>query len=212
MWLADFHAYEQKGEMPSFQVLSLPRDHTVGTKPGFPTPRAMMAENDYALGRIVEAVSSSGFWKDTVVFVIEDDPQAGPDHVDCHRTVALVASAYTQRGRVDSTMYSSSSLLPTMELILGLPPLTQYDAAATPMWASFQATPDLRPYKARMALVPLDERNSSSAFGARRSMQLALDEADAAPDDELNEILWKAIKGRDSPMPPRRVAAFVSGR
>ncbi len=126
LWLADFHAYEQKGEMPSFQVLSLPPDHTVGTKPGFPTPRAMMAENDYALGRIVEAVSSSGFWKDTVVFVIEDDPQAGPDHVDCHPTVALVASAYTQRGRVDSTMYSSSSLLPTMELILGLPPLTQY--------------------------------------------------------------------------------------
>jgi len=99
-----------------------------------------------------------------------------------------------------------------MELILGLPPLTQFDAAATPMWASFQATPDLRPYKVRMALVPLDERNSASAFGARRSMQLVLDEADAAPDDELNEILWKAIKGRDSPMPPRKVAAFVSGR
>jgi YVTN family beta-propeller protein len=212
LWLADFHAYEQKGEMPSFQVLSLPRDHTVGTKPGFPTPRAMMAENDYALGQIVEAVSGSRFWKDTAVFVIEDDPQAGPDHVDCHRTVALVASAYTRRGRVDSTMYSSSSLLRTMELILGLPPLTQFDAAATPMWASFQATPDLRPYKVRMALVPLDERNSASAFGARRSMQLVLDEADAAPDDELNEILWKAIKGRDSPMPPRKVAAFVSGR
>lgn len=112
--------------------------------------------------------------------------------------MALVASAYTQ----NSTMYSSSSLLRTMELILGLPPLTQFDAAATPMWASFQATPDLRPYKVRMALVPLDERNSASAFGARRSMQLVLDEADAAPDDELNEILWKAIKGRDSPMPP----------
>lgn len=99
-----------------------------------------------------------------------------------------------------------------MELILGLPPLTQYDAAATPMWASFQAIPDLRPYQTRIALVPLDERNSASALGARRSMQLALDEADAAPDDELNEILWKAIKGRDSSMPPRRVAAFVSAR
>jgi len=212
LWLADFRENEKKGDMPRFQVLSLPRDHTVGTKPNFPTPQAMMAENDYALGKIVEAISNSRFWKDTAIFVIEDDAQAGPDHVDCHRTVALVASAFTRRGTVDSTMYSSASVLRTMEMLLGLPPMTQYDAAATPMWASFQLEPDLRAFKARPAQVPLDEKNSPSAFGARRSMKLALEEADEAPEDELNEIIWKAVKGRNSPMPPRRVAAFVAPR
>jgi len=212
LWLADFREAEKKGEMPRFQVLSLPRDHTVGTKPNFPTPQAMMAENDYALGKIVEAISNSRFWKDTAIFVIEDDAQAGPDHVDCHRTVALVAGAFTRRGMVDSTMYSSASVLRTIEMLFGLPPLTQYDAAATPMWASFQREPDLRAFKARPAQVSLNEKNSLSAFGAKRSMKLALEEADAAPEDELNEIIWKAVKGRNSPMPPRKVAAFVAAR
>jgi YVTN family beta-propeller protein len=212
LWLAEFREFEEKGDMPRLQVLSLPGDHTVGTVPGFPTPRAMMAENDYALGRIVEAVSKSRFWKSTAIFVIEDDTQGGPDHVDSHRTVALVASPYIRRGYVDSTMYSSSSVLRSMEMLLGLAPMSQYDAAATPMWTAFQKNRDLRPFVARPARVPLDEMNSSSAYGARRSMELPLDGADEAPDQEFNEILWKAVKGESSPAPPRRVATFVRPR
>ena len=118
----------------------------------------MMAENDLVLGKMIEAISHSRFWKQTAVFVVEDDAQNGPDHVDCHRTVALVASPYVRRHSVDSTMYSTSSMLRTMELILGLPPLTQYDAAATPMWATFQQQSDLRPYDCLAARVPLDKK------------------------------------------------------
>jgi hypothetical protein len=209
LWLADFRAFEKQKEMPRFQVLSLPGDHTVGTRPKSQTPSAMLAENDLALGKIVEAISNSRFWKSTVICVVEDDAQNGPDHVDCHRTIALVVSPFNRRGMVDSTMYSTSSMLRTMELILGLRPLTQYDAAATPMWAAFQAEPDARPYKAMPAQVPIDEKNMASAYGAQRSLALALDEADEAPDDVLNEILWKSIQGADRPVPPRKVAAFV---
>jgi Phosphoesterase family len=198
--------------MPRLQVLSLPGDHTVGTIPGFPTPRAMMAENDYALGRIVEAISRSRFWKNTAIFVLEDDTQGGPDHVDAHRTVALLASPWAKRGYADNTMYSSSSVLRTMEMLLGLPPMSQFDAAATPMWASFQSKPDLRPFELRPGQIRFNEMNPTSAYGARRSMQLALDAADEAPDEEFTEILWKAVKGENSPLPPRRVAAFVRPR
>jgi hypothetical protein len=161
---------------------------------------------------VVETVSKGKFWNETAIFVIEDDPQDGPDHVDVHRTVALVISPHTKRKYVDSTMYSSSSLLRTMELILGLPPMTQYDAAATPMWASFQAKPELTPYHALPARVKLDEMNTAAAYGAERSLAMDFDEVDHAPMGELNEILWKSIKGGDCPVPPRRVAAFVRVR
>ena len=163
-------------------------------------------------GRSWHALAGSQFWKDTAVFVVEDDAQDGPDHVDCHRTVALVASPYNRRGYVDSTMYSTSSMLRTMELILGLPPMTQYDASATPMWASFQAKPDLRPYKALAASFPIDELNTASTYGAERSLALSLDEADQVPAGVMNDILWKSIRGADSPVPPRKVAAFVRER
>jgi len=212
LWLQEFETFEAQGEMPRFTVLSLPGDHLLGTRPGSQTPRAMMAENDLALGRIIEAISNSRFWPRTAVFVVEDDAQNGPDHVDCHRTVALVASPYLRRGFVDQSMYSSSSMLRTMELILGLQPLTQYDAAAPPMWAAFQSKPDLRPFTALPAEIPLDELNTADAYGARRSMQLTLEEADTADDSVYNEILWRAIKGRDAPLPPRNVAAFVRER
>jgi len=212
LWLAEFRQFEARGEMPRFTVLSLPGDHLLGTRRGIQTPRAMMAENDLALGKMIEAISHSRFWKQTAVFVVEDDAQNGPDHVDCHRTVALVASPYVARRSVDSTMYSTSSMLRTMELILGLPPLTQYDAAAAPMWAAFQPQPDLRPYDCLPARVPLDEKNTAGAFGAQRSNQLTLDEADTVDDAVYNEILWHAIKGRDVRMPPRKVAAFVMER
>lgn len=212
LWHAEFTEFEAAGEMPRFTVLSLPGDHLLGTRPGAQTPRAMMAENDLVLGRMIEALSKSPFWPQMAVFVVEDDAQNGPDHVDCHRTVALVASPFLRRGFVDHTMYSTSSMLRTMELILGLPPLTQYDAAAPPMWAAFQAEPDLRPYTSLPAGVPLDELNTADAYGADKSKALTLEEADTADDGVYNEILWRALKGRDAPLPPRNVAAFVMER
>jgi len=145
--------------MPTFTLMSLPQDHTSGTAPGYPTPRAMMADNDLALGRIVEAVSKSRFWKDTVIFVIEDDSQDGLDHVDGRRTVGFAISAHTRRHVVDSTFYNQNSILRTMELILGLPPMTQFDLMANPMDAAFQETPDFTPYTVRPNQIPLDEMN-----------------------------------------------------
>ena len=134
---------------PRLSILRLGNDHTAGTRPGYPTPRAMVAENDLALGRMVEAITKSRYWKDSAIFVLEDDAQNGPDHVDAHRSVALVVSPYTRRGAVDSTLYTTSGMLRTIELILGLPPMSQYDAAATPMYGAFQARPVLTPYTNR---------------------------------------------------------------
>jgi YVTN family beta-propeller protein len=209
LWLQEFRQFEAKGEMPRFTILSLPGDHLLGTRPGVQTPRAMMAENDFVLGKMVEVLSQSRFWKQMAIFVVEDDTQGGPDHVDAHRAPALVISPYSKRNHVDSTMYSSSSVLRTMELILGLPPLTQYDAAATPMWAAFQAKPNFAPYRALVPEVDLDEKNLESSYGAQRSIELTLEVADTSDDNEYNEIIWKAMKGESSTLPPRRIATFV---
>jgi hypothetical protein len=141
------------------------------------------------------------------VFVLEDDAQNGPDHVDAHRSPALVISPYVKRGAVDSTMYSTVGMLRTMELILGLPPLTQHDAAATPMHAAFTAKPDLRPYSAVKPEVDLDERNAKTAPGAKASARMDFSDVDRIDDDEMNQILWRAIKG-DVPMPAPVRSAF----
>jgi YVTN family beta-propeller protein len=212
LWKADFERIAAAGDLQRLTILSLPGDHLVGTKPGFQTPRAMMAENDWALGQIVDTLSHSRFWEQMAIFVVEDDTQGGPDHVDVHRGPTLVLSPYVRRHTVDSTMYSSSSVLRTIEAILGLPAMTQYDAAATPMWASFQAKPDLQPYAGLAARVDLSEMNTSRTYGAQRSIELGLDVADTADDREYNEIIWKAVKGAASPVPPRRVASFVASR
>jgi YVTN family beta-propeller protein len=212
LWIEEFRQFEKKGEMPRFTVMSLPGDHLLGTRPGAQTPHAMMAENDMVLGKIVDALTHSKFWPRLAIFVVEDDTQGGPDHVDVHRAPALVISPYTRRGFVDSTMYSSSSVVRTMELLLGLPPMTQYDAAAAPMWASFQPKPDLRPYAANPPGIDIDEKNPSTALGAARSLELTLEQADTSDDREYNEIIWKAVKGADAELPPRRVAAFVRAR
>ncbi len=209
IWVEEFHQFIEAGEMPRFTVLSLPGDHLLGTRPGVQTPRAMMAENDLILGKMIEEISKSPFWEKTAIFVIEDDPQAGPDHVDCHRTPAFVISPYIKRGIVDSTMYSSSSMLRTMEEILGLPAMTQYDAYATPMWNAFQSKPDMRPYTTRMNKIPLDEMNQENAYGARLSRELPIDQADIADDHIYSKLLWHAIKGEDVPFPPRKRASFV---
>ena len=165
------------------------------------------ADNDAALGMIIEAVSQSRFWPEMAVFVVEDDAQNGPDHIDAHRTVALVASPYARRGFVDHSQYSTVSMLKTMELILGLPPMTQYDAAAIPMFRAFTEDPDLTPYKAEVPRVDLDASNPTHAAGALASVAMNLEDFDELTVEEeqlLNEAIWKSVKGPDS-VPPRPV-------
>jgi hypothetical protein len=193
--------------MPQLQIVRLPNDHSHGSTRNWPTPSAYVADNDLALGRIVEAVSHSKFWPQTAIFVVEDDAQNGPDHVDAHRTTAYVFSPYTKHGVVDSTMYSTSSMLRTMELILGLKPMSQYDAAATPMFNSFQATADLTPYNTVPANVDLNERNQEHAWGG--NLKLNFTHEDAVDDLLLSEIVWRSVRGADHPMPAPVRAAFV---
>ena len=208
-FIAELHRFEREGDMPRLQIIRLPNDHTSGTTLGKPTPTAAVADNDLAFGMLVEAVSRSKFWAQTAIFVIEDDAQNGPDHVDAHRTIAYVISPYVRRGAVDSTMYSTSSMLRTMELILGLKPMSQFDAAAMPMHAAFQSTPDTRPYQARPANVDLNERNQKSAWGADLSRTMDFTKEDAADDLLLNEVIWRSVRGPHSKMPAPVRAAFV---
>ncbi len=214
MFAEDFHEFEQSGKMPNFIIMSLGEDHTTGTTPGTFTPKAAVASNDQALGQIVETVSNSKYWKEFAIFVIEDDAQNGPDHVDSHRTMGLVISPYTKRKAIDSTMYTTTSLLRTMELILGVPPLTQHDAAATPMYESFTDTPTLTPFKTLPAKIDLTTRNTENAYGAKQSARMDWSDYDRINEDELNRILWHSIKGIDSPMPApvRRALPTSDGR
>jgi len=208
-FISQLHHFEDEGQMPRFQILTLPNNHTYGTRVGKLTPISMVAQNDQALGMIIEAVSHSRFWKQTAVFVVEDDAQNGSDHVDAHRTVAFVISPYAKRGAVDSTMYSTTSMLRTIELILGLKPLSQFDAAARPMYASFTGRPNDRPFRKLAARVPLDARNEATAWGADLSESLDLAHEDRADDLLFNEIIWRSVRGADSPMPAPVRAAFV---
>jgi hypothetical protein len=208
-FIAELARFEKEGEMPRLQVVRLPNDHTSGASPGHLTPTAFMAENDLAFGRLVEAVSRSRFWPTTAIFVVEDDAQNGPDHIDAHRTIAFVISPWARHGAVDSSLYSTSSMLRTMELILGLEPMSQFDAAALPMIRSFAKAPVLAAYECRPANVPLDERNVAGGWGAKQSLAMDFSKEDAADDLLLNEIIWKSVRGADSPMPAPRRAAFV---
>ncbi|MEO5897091.1 MAG: bifunctional YncE family protein/alkaline phosphatase family protein [Vicinamibacterales bacterium] len=209
VWLKEFRELEAKHALPRLSIIRLGNDHTLGTRPGALTPRAMVAENDIALGRLVEAISHSRFWNESAIFVLEDDAQNGPDHVDSHRSVALVISPFAKRQAVDSTLYTTSGMLRTIELVLGLPPMSQYDAAATPMYNAFQPSPDLSFYNARSARIRLDERNGADAWGAAASLAMIFEEADLTPEYALNEILWKSVRGRTSPMPPPVRAGFI---
>ena len=211
--LAEYNEFAANGTMPKFIIMSLGEDHTDGTTPGAFTPQACVASNDLALGKLVDAVSHGPLWAQTAIFVIEDDAQNGPDHVDAHRTVCLVASPYAKRGVVDSTQYSTVSVIRTMELILGLEPLSQYDAAAQPMFNAFTDKPDLTPFDLEQAQINLDAKNEATAYGADRSMQMDFTEYDRIDDFELNEILWKAVMGENAPIPPavrRAIAVRLS--
>jgi YVTN family beta-propeller protein len=207
-FLKEFKQFEKDGNFPNFTIMLLPSDHTSGTRPGLPTPRAAVADNDLAMGQIVEAISKSKFWKETCIFVTEDDPQAGLDHVDGHRTVGLVISPYTKRGEVMSTYYSQINMVRTMENILGIPPMNQFDLAAEPMTDCFTDTPDFAPYKALPNNIPLDELNPplESLHGdqlhwAKMSLKQDLSDLDRIDEDTFNRIIWHAVKGYDVPYP-----------
>jgi len=208
LFLKEFDAYEANfgssdpgKRMPNFVIMSLPEDHTKGTKTGAFTPRACVASNDYALGQIVDRLSHSRYWPKMAIFIIEDDAQDGPDHVDARRTVGFAISPYIHRKLVDHTQYSTSSILRTIELLLGLPPMSQFDAAATPLYASFGTTADSTPYDALPPRIDLNQKNTLEAYGALASNRMDFADVDRAPMYELNEILWKSIKGADSVMP-----------
>ncbi|MDB6173936.1 MAG: hypothetical protein JWL59_3247 [Chthoniobacteraceae bacterium] len=208
-FISELHRLEAEGEMPRLQIVRMPGDHTSGASPGKPTPIAHVADNDLGVGQVVEAISKSKFWPQTAIFIVEDDAQNGADHVDAHRTTAYVISPYVKRGSVDSTLYSTSSMLRTMELILGLKPMSQFDSAAMPMFATFQATADLSPFTALPSTVNLEETNTRTAWGADLTATMNFATEDAADDLLLNEMIWRSIRGANSPMPAPRRAAFV---
>lgn len=210
VFLKDFREFEKNGKLPRLTVMLLPNDHTNGTSPGLPTPRASVADNDLALGRIVEAISRSRYWKESAIFVVEDDAQNGVDHVAGHRTIALVISPWVRRKAVDSHFYTTINMYRTMEQILGLPPQNQFDLAAEPMFTVFAATPDVTPYRALPNQVPLDELNPPLAAlrgqalrDAVASMKMNFSEPDAAPEDVLNRVVWRATRGVTARYPGR---------
>jgi hypothetical protein len=208
--------WERQGRMPNLTILQLPSNHTLGARPGASTPRAMVADNDLALGEIVEALSRTAFWKKMLILVVEDDAQDGVDHVDGHRTVALAVSPYVRRGHVDSTFYSQPSLLKTIELILGLPSLSLFDLIATDLRASFQDTPDLTPYTAVAPKQSLFDVNpavgalqGAARLAALDSARMRFDVPDAAPTRRLNEIVWHVVKGWRTRYPGVRRSLFA---
>ena len=216
-FMAELKDFEKNGNFPNLTIMCLPNNHTSGTKPNFPTPAAQVADNDLALGHIIEAISHTRFWPETCILVIEDDPQAGWDHVSGYRTTAFVVSPFTRRGATVSVQYNHTSLLRTIELILGLPPMNLFDATATPMSDCFSSQADFSPYTALPNNVPLDQMNPEPKKisdpllrkNAYASARLPLEEADRCPEDLLNRILWHAMNGPQAPYPAWAVQAEV---
>ena len=209
-WQKDFDSLIAVQAVPKFNTIRMGNDHTEGMRVGSPTPYAHVADNDLAVGMLIDHLSKSNIWKESVVFILEDDAQNGPDHVDAHRSPAYVVGPYVKRSFVDHTMYTTSGMLRTMELILGLPPMTQYDAAATPMWRSFTSKPDLTVFNHLPANINLNERNpknNAASAMAMLSEKYDWSKEDRVPDLVLNEILWQGIKGKPAPSPVR--AAFI---
>ena len=218
IFLREFAQCEKTGQWPNFITILLPNDHTAGLSPGKHTPRAFLADNDLAVGRIVEAISKSKFWAKTAIFVNEDDPQSGYDHVDGHRSTCLAISPYVRRGAVVSNFYNQTSVLRTMELILGIPPMNQMDAMAPVMRECFMDKPDFTPYTALPSNVPIDEVNpkpeklsGKPLYWAQQSAALDFDEVDAADNDTLNRVLWHAMRGFDTPYPADFAGAHGKG-
>jgi YVTN family beta-propeller protein len=209
IWADEFNQMDKAGTVPQLSIVRIGGDHTNGAAPGALTPRAYVAENDLALGQLVETISHSAVWSTSAIFVLEDDAQNGPDHVDAHRSVLLAVSPYSRHGAVDSTLYTTCGVLRTMELILGLPPMTQYDAAATPMYRAFSTTATAAPFTHLPARVSLTEKNDWTTPGAAASARMDFSAPDLAPDLELNQIIWETVRGRGAVMPPPRRTGFI---
>jgi len=208
-WIHDFDSLLLAGAVPQFSTIRVSNDHTSGQKKGKISPQSAVADNDLAVGRIVDNLSHSPIWKESVVFILEDDAQNGPDHVDAHRSPAYVIGPYVKRNAVVHTMYSTSGFLRTMELILGLPPMSQYDAAAVPLFECFTSKPDYTPYQVIKPSINLENRNVAVNESSRRSALFNFAKEDSAPDLDLNEVIWKSVKGEDSVMPAPKRSAFV---
>jgi hypothetical protein len=206
VWIAELDGYVKRGAMPALQILKLPNDHTEGASKGRPTPNAHMADNDLALGRIVEALSRSPFWKSTVVFVLEDDAQSGPDHVDSHRSPLLVISPWTQEG-VHHRWTNTTDVIATIGELLHLGSLSQFDHYGTPLRLIWRKQPDLRPYDALKPSVDINERTASNGAAVRASANLDLSGEDRIDDALFNRILWEAVKGPNVPYPGVRRAS-----
>jgi YVTN family beta-propeller protein len=209
-WQREFDALVAVGRVPRFNTLRFINDHTEGLRRGRPSPFAAVADNDLAVGLFVEHLSKSPLWNESVVFVVEDDAQNGPDHVDAHRSTAYIAGGRVRRHFVDHTPYTTSSVLRTIELILGLDPMSQYDAAATPLWRCFTAQPGSSRFTHRPNTVDLSEVNLAVNEWQRRSEEFDFTLEDRAPDDDLNRVLWFAVKGGHVPFPAINRAAFLS--
>ena len=211
-WKQDFEKLLAKGAVPQFNSLRFGNDHTQGLNVGKPTPKAHVADNDLAVGMFVEYLSHSPIWNQTVIIIVEDDAQNGPDHVDAHRTTAYIAGGFVKQGFVDHTMYSTSSALRTIELILGLPPMSQYDASAEPMWRCFNKSANHPPFNAMPNNIDLNLKNTKSTAMSRLSETFNFKKEDSVPDDLFNKVIWAAIKGEDSSCPAPVHAAFFNVR
>lgn len=208
-WKRDFDSLVAINALPQLNTLRLINDHTEGMNIGKPTPFAHVADNDLAVGMFIEYLSKSSVWKESVVFILEDDAQNGPDHVDAHRSPAYVVGPYVKRNFVDHTPYTTSGILRTMELIIGLPPMSQYDAGATPLWRCFTATPDFKSYTAIPSNINLSDKNTVVNELSERSAAFDLSKEDRVPDNEFSEVIWKGVKGLHSVMPAPKRAAFI---
>lgn len=211
IWLAELATFVQRGTMPAVEIVRLPNDHTSGGSAGKPTPRAAAADNDLALGRMISGLSRTPFWKSTVVFVLEDDAQNGPDHVDSHRSPLLVISAYNRPG-VYHRFTNTTDVIRTIEGILKLGSLSHFDYFGRPLTDIWSTEPDLRPYDVLTPSVRLDERNPAASRGALESMRLSLEQEDESDDDDFSRILWGVVKGFDKPYPGATRMALLEAR
>jgi YVTN family beta-propeller protein len=209
VWAHDFDSLLVKNAVPRFNTIRISNDHTSGQAKGKISPISAVADNDQGVGLFIEHLSHSPIWNESVVFVLEDDAQNGPDHIDAHRSPVYVAGGYVKRNAVIHNMYTTTSVLRTIELILGLPPMSQYDAAALPMFECFDNTPNQASFTAKAAQVPLDIRNPGTTKTAKKSAMFNLKREDAVPDRDMNEAIWKAVKGENAEMPAPKRSAFV---
>lgn len=207
-WKHDFDSLLAINAVPQLNTVRFINDHTEGLSLGRPTVFSHVADNDLATGLFVEHLSNSPIWKESLIIIVEDDAQNGPDHVDAHRSTAYIAGGYVKQNYVDHTVYTTSSLLRTMELILGLPPMSQYDASATPLWRCFDNTPDHPPFKARPCQVDLDEKNMTESIWQKKSEKFDFTREDNINDNDFNQVIWKAVRGLDTQCPPSVRAAF----